>query len=206
MSKVMQVKGRAVPVLGDDIDTDRIIPARYLKEITFSKMGDYPFFDERFNADGSKKDHSFNNPKYQGAKILLANVNFGCGSSREHAPQSLMRWGNPQQPGIKAIVAESYAEIFAGNCVMLGIPALTASKEDVSKLQKAAQADPQAEFNVDLESMSVKGAGLEVKVSMLESRRKALLEGTWDSTGILISNADKVKATAAKLPYLSNFA
>jgi 3-isopropylmalate/(R)-2-methylmalate dehydratase small subunit len=196
MSKVLQIKGRAVPVVGDDIDTDRIIPARYLKEITFSKMGNYPFYDERFNPDGSKKDHPFNRPEYQGASILLGNVNFGCGSSREHAPQSLVRWG------IRVIVAESFAEIFAGNCVMLGTPALTASKEDVAKLQKLAKDEPQTEFVVDLENMTVKAGALVVAVKLPESRRKALVEGTWDSTALLLANADKVKATAQKLGYI----
>ena len=200
MSKVLNIKGRAVPLVGDDFDTDRIIPARYLKEITFTNMGKYPFYDERFDDKGGLRPHAFNEPRYHGASILFANVNFGCGSSREHAPQALVRWG------IKAIVAESLAEIFAGNCVMLGTPALTASKEEILKLQKAAHDDSKVEFSVDLESMTVKGAGLEVKVAMPESRRKALTEGTWDSTGILIGNAEKVKATATKLAYMQNFA
>ena len=136
MSKIIHITGRAVPVIGNDIDTDRIIPARYLKEITFSRMGQYPFYDERFTADGKMKDHPFNKPQYDGASILVANANFGCGSSREHAPQALGRWG------IKAIVAESFGEIFAGNCAMLGIPALAASKSDVAALQKLALEDP----------------------------------------------------------------
>lgn len=193
MSKVITVTGRAVPVVGDDIDTDRIIPARYLKEITFSRMGEYPFYDERFNKDGSKKDHPFNAPQYQGAKILLGNVNFGCGSSREHAPQSLVRWG------INAIVAESFAEIFAGNCVMLGTPAVVASKEDVAKLQKLAQDKPDTEFVVDVEKLEVRAGGLTVKVTMPMSRRNALLEGTWDSTALLIANAALVAETAKKV-------
>jgi len=205
MPKVTQVTGRAVPVYGDDIDTDRIIPARYLKEITFTKMGDYPFFDERFNADGTQKPHPFNEARFQGAKVLLGNVNFGCGSSREHAPQALMRWGNPAHPGIKAVVAESFAEIFAGNCVMLGIPAVTAAKADLAALQALAEKDPQAEFAVDLEAMEVRAGGLAVKVGLPDSRRKALMEGTWDSTGVLQSNAAKVSAIAAKLPYLNGF-
>ena len=205
MSKVTQVTGRAVPVYGDDIDTDRIIPARYLKEITFTKMGDYPFFDERFKADGTQKQHPFNEARFQGAKVLLGNVNFGCGSSREHAPQALMRWGNPAHPGIKAVVAESFAEIFAGNCVMLGIPAVTAAKADLAALQALAEKDPQAEFAVDLEAMEVRAGGLAVKVGLPDSRRKALMEGTWDSTGVLQSNAAKVSAIAAKLPYLNGF-
>ncbi|HXC64965.1 MAG TPA: 3-isopropylmalate dehydratase small subunit [bacterium] len=205
MPKVTQVTGCAVPVYGDDIDTDRIIPARYLKEITFTKMGDYPFFDERFKADGTQKPHPFNEARFQGAKVLLGNVNFGCGSSREHAPQALMRWGNPAHPGIKAVVAESFAEIFAGNCVMLGIPAVTAAKADLAALQALAEKDPQAEFAVDLEAMEVRAGGLAVKVGLPDSRRKALMEGTWDSTGVLQSNAAKVSAIAAKLPYLNGF-
>src|SRR5690606_36862702 len=135
MSKVETVRGKAVAVHGDDIDTDRIIPARFLKEITFSRMGEYPFFDERFDANGNKKVHPFNRPESQGAAVLIANSNFGCGSSREHAPQSLVRWG------IKAVVAESFAEIFAGNCIMLGTPVVTASKEDVAALQNLVDAN-----------------------------------------------------------------
>lgn len=215
MSKIIRVDGTAVPVIGDDIDTDRIIPARYLKEITFSKMGDYPFFDERFNKDGSQKKHSFNDPKFKDAKILFANVNFGCGSSREHAPQALMRWG------IEAIVAESFAEIFAGNCVMLGIPAVTTSKENMKHLQEIAERYPEADWTLDLINMTLQSVfvgGLisanqlqlvhfkvPIEMKMPDSRRKALLEGTWDSTGLLLDNAGKVAEKATKLAYMSNF-
>jgi len=197
MSKIITVQGRAVPVVGDDIDTDRIIPARYLKEITFSRMGEYPFFDERFNPDGSKKDHPFNKPEYQGAAVLIGNVNFGCGSSREHAPQSLVRWG------IRAVIAESFAEIFAGNCIMLGTPALIASKEDVTKLQKLATDKPGTVFTIDLNTMEVKADSLSVKVTMPPSRRNALVEGTWDSTALLLANAAKTKEKAGVLPHPS---
>ena len=195
MSKVVTIKGRAVPVVGDDIDTDRIIPARYLKEITFSRMGEYPFFDERFAKDGTKKDHAFNKPEFQGASVLLGNVNFGCGSSREHAPQALVRWG------VRAIVAESFAEIFAGNCVMLGTPAVVASKADVAALQALAASQPTTEFVVDLEKLEVRAGKLTVKVNMPPSRRNALVEGTWDSTALLLANADKVKVAAGRLPH-----
>ena len=197
MSKVITITGRAVPVVGDDIDTDRIIPARYLKEITFSRMGEYPFFDERFNKDGSQKDHAFNKPEFQGASVLLGNVNFGCGSSREHAPQALVRWG------VRAIVAESFAEIFAGNCVMLGTPAVVASKSDVAALQALAASQPATEFVVDLEKLEVRAGKLVVKVTMPPSRRNALVEGTWDSTALLLANADKVKTAAGRLPHPS---
>lgn len=197
MSKVTEVVGTGVPVVGDDIDTDRIIPARFLKEITFSKMGDYPFFDERFTPEGDKKDHSFNDPRYQGASILIANSNFGCGSSREHAPQSLVRWG------IRAVIAESYAEIFAGNCIMLGTPTFVASKEDVAKLQAWVQAHPDGQITADLKTMKVVAGELEIPVSMPESRRSALVEGIWDSTALLLANADKVKQVAKSLPYMA---
>ena len=194
MEKISTVAGRAIPVSGNDIDTDRIIPARFLKEITFSRMGEYPFFDERFDADGGQKDHPFNRSEHQGAGILLANANFGCGSSREHAPQSLVRWG------IKAIVAESFAEIFAGNCIMLGTPVVCALVSDIVALQQLAQEEPQTIFTLDLEAGTIKAAGLTIGVDMPPSRRKALLEGCWDSTSLLMANAQKVKQLAAHLP------
>ncbi|MGA2765680.1 MAG: 3-isopropylmalate dehydratase small subunit [Spirochaetia bacterium] len=195
MSKIIHITGRAVPVIGNDIDTDRIIPARYLKEITFSRMGQYPFYDERFTADGKMKDHPFNKLQYDGASILVANANFGCGSSREHAPQALGRWG------IKAIVAESFGEIFAGNCAMLGIPALAASKSDVAALQKLALEDPAAELTVDLEAMVVRAGSVAAAVTMPGPRRNSLIEGTWDSTALLLANAGLVAAAAARLPH-----
>jgi len=191
--KVIKVTGRAIPVIGDDIDNDRIIPARYLKEITFSKMGDYPFFDERFNSDGSNKKHVFNDDRFHGASILLTNVNFGCGSSREHAPQALHRWG------IKAIVAESFAEIFLGNCVMLGVPVVVASKSDVTKLQVIAIQDPNVEFSINLNDMTVTAGNLSVSVAMHPSIRKALVEGIWDSTSMMLENADQVENVSERL-------
>jgi len=191
--KVVKVTGRAIPVIGDDIDNDRIIPARYLKEISFSKMGKYPFFDERFNADGSRKDHVFNDDRFQEASILFTNVNFGCGSSREHAPQALHRWG------IKAIVAESFGEIFAGNCAMLGIPAVVASKSDVAKLQMITTQDPNVEFSINLNDMTVTAGNLSVSVAMHTSIRKTLVEGTWDSTSMMLENAGQVENVSERL-------
>src|SRR5512134_255490 len=128
--KITRVSGTAVPIRGNDIDTDRIIPARYLKEVTFARMGGYPFFDERFDASGKKKDHPLNDPEYQGASILFVNKNFGCGSSREHAPQALYRFG------IQAIVGESFAAIFAGNCTIMGLPTVTAGPNEVDLMMK----------------------------------------------------------------------
>jgi 3-isopropylmalate/(R)-2-methylmalate dehydratase small subunit len=198
-SRIIRLEGRAVPVLGDAIDTDRIIPARYLKEITFTNMGAYPFYDERYDADGKLKPHAFNEPRYQGASILFVNANFGCGSSREHAPQSLLRWG------IRAIVGESFAEIFAGNCVMLGIPALTAPRDVVAGLQAQAHRAPETVWNVDLEKMDIRTTGMAVPLTMPETRRNALIQGTWDSTALLLANAGKVKEAASRLPYIAGY-
>ncbi|MGI9256289.1 MAG: 3-isopropylmalate dehydratase small subunit [Salinispira sp.] len=189
-----RIGGKAIPVRGNDIDTDRIIPARFLKEITFGRMGEYPFYDERFDSAGNMKDHPFNREDYQGASILLANANFGCGSSREHAPQSLIRWG------IKAVVAESFAEIFAGNCTMLGTPTVCASAADAEVLQKIAEEKPETVFTLDLESGVLHAGELRVSISMPESRKRAFLEGTWDSTSLLMAHAEEVRELAAWLP------
>jgi 3-isopropylmalate/(R)-2-methylmalate dehydratase small subunit len=199
-SKINRVQGRAVPVIGDAIDTDRIIPARYLKEITFTNMGNYPFFDERFDSEGRQKPHPFNEQRYQGANLLFVNGNFGCGSSREHAPQSLTRWG------IKGIVGESFAEIFAGNCVMLGIPAVVTSPENIVQLQKLAADRADIEWTLDISAMTISGGGFSCPVTMPEPRRNALVNGTWDSTALLLANAAKVRETAQRLPYTQNFA
>ena len=192
---IRQVRGRAVAVRGNDIDTDRIIPARYLKALSFSELGRYPFYDERFDAGGEKREHPFNRDRARGAKILFVNSNFGCGSSREHAPRALERWG------IAALVGVSYGEIFAGNCEMLGMPAACAGADEVSELQAAADADSTAEFCVDLERMEVRGGNLRVPIEMPENRRRALLEGHWDSTGVLVANAEQVKKVYERLPY-----
>ncbi len=195
--KIREVGGRAVPVPGDDIDTDRIFPARYLKEISFARLGDYPFFDERFQPDGTPKAHPFGDARFKGAAILLANANFGCGSSREHAPQALMRWG------IKAIVAESYGEIFAGNCAMLGMPAVVANREDAARLQALARQQPGTAFTLDLAAMTVIAGGLSVSVSMPAAHRSTLLQGTWDTTAMLLANAGRARQVAARLDAMS---
>ncbi|MGH7771465.1 MAG: 3-isopropylmalate dehydratase small subunit [Candidatus Binatia bacterium] len=200
VSKITQIKGSAIPMRGNDIDTDRIIPARYLKEITFSRMGEFPFYDERFDAAGKPKPHPFNDPRYKGASILFVNKNFGCGSSREHAPQALFRFG------IQAIVGESFAAIFAGNCVMMGIPTVTVSSTEMDELLKTVESNPQITFTLDLESKTL-FYDMErfVSVDIPESSRKALLDGSWDSTSMLRANLDKVKRVAAKLPYMTGF-
>ena len=196
---VRRITGTALAVHGNDIDTDRIIPARYLKALTFSELGRYPFHDERFDADGRPREHPFNREACRGAAILLVNSNFGCGSSREHAPQALRRWG------IRALVGVSFAEIFAGNCEMLGMPAACAPADEVAKLQAAADADPRAGFRVDLDRMEIRGAGLGVSLEMPGNRRRALLEGHWDSTGVLVANAGKVREVCERLPYVRGY-
>ncbi|HEY3303402.1 MAG TPA: 3-isopropylmalate dehydratase small subunit [Candidatus Binatia bacterium] len=199
-SKIIRVASRAVPVRGNDIDTDRIVPARYLKEATFARMGEYPFFDERFDAAGKPKPHPFNDDRFKGASILLVNKNFGCGSSREHAPQALHRFG------IHAIVGESFAAIFAGNCVMLGIPAVTVGEREIEELMGLTESDPQARFTLDIEKKTLSYAGgKSLPVAIPETSRQALLEGSWDSTAMLRFNLSKVKAVAAKLPYMTGF-
>jgi 3-isopropylmalate/(R)-2-methylmalate dehydratase small subunit len=197
--KITQVSGTAVPIRGNDIDTDRIIPARYLKEPTFTRMGDYPFFDERFHASGQKKDHPFNDPKYKGATILLVNKNFGCGSSREHAPQALYRFG------IKAIVGESFAAIFAGNCVIMGMPIVTVPQAAIVELQETAESQPHTIYNIDLETKTLSWRERRLACEIPETHRQGLVQGTWDSTAMLIANMDKVRKMANGLPYIKGF-
>jgi 3-isopropylmalate/(R)-2-methylmalate dehydratase small subunit len=197
--KITQVSGTAVPIHGNDIDTDRIIPARYLKEVTFARMGEYPFFDERFDAARKKKDHPFNDPEYSGASILFVNKNFGCGSSREHAPQAIYRFG------IKAIVGESFAAIFAGNCTMMGLPAVTVGAKEIAELMRIVEENPRTEYLVDLENKTISYGNQKIAIDLPDTYRTALTKGYWDSTGLLRANLEEVKRTAAKLPYINNF-
>ena len=154
MEKILKRKGKALPIVGNDIDTDRIIPARYMKSVTFSGLGAFAFYDERFDHDKEPRIHPMNAEKHHGASILVVNKNFGCGSSREHAPQALRDYG------IRAIIGESFAEIFAGNCTALGIPAVTATEADISALQKQISAGPETEVEIDLDSMKVTAGGV----------------------------------------------
>jgi 3-isopropylmalate/(R)-2-methylmalate dehydratase small subunit len=195
MSKIKEISGRAIAVEGNDIDTDRIIPARFLRCVTFEGLGEHAFEDDRIQSNGI---HPFDRPQYQGASILLVNNNFGCGSSREHAPQALSKWG------IKAIVGQSFAEIFLGNCVAIGVPCLIAAPEDMQQLQTLIKENPEANVIVDLENLSVKSDDLSVSVRMNEGSKQMFLQGTWDNCGQLVSNAEKIKkTTATKLPYLN---
>ena len=197
--KIKSVSGRGLPLPGNDIDTDRVIPAKFMKCVTFDELGQYAFYDARFNEDGSKKDHPFNEEKYKGASILIVNRNFGCGSSREHAPQSLKRYG------IRAIVGESFAEIFADNCASIGLPVVTAEAADVANLMAFVKDDPACEIRVDLEKLEAAYGDFSISVQQPEQTRKALTQGTWDSTAELLAVADKIKEVAAHLPYQTHF-
>jgi 3-isopropylmalate/(R)-2-methylmalate dehydratase small subunit len=197
--EIRQISGTGVAIRGNDIDTDRIIPARYLKEPTFTRMGEYPFFDERYDAAGNLKPHPFNDPKYKGASILLVHKNFGCGSSREHAPQALYRYG------IHAIVGESFAAIFAGNCTMMGVPTVTVSHLDVESMMKTVEEQPQTRFTVDLDKKIITFGERRVTIDVPDTYRSALTSGSWDSTGLLRANLPQVERTASKLPYMNSF-
>ncbi len=195
MQTITQITGSGIPLLLDDIDTDRIIPARYLRCVTFDGIGEHAFEDDR----QQDPNHPFNNEQFQNGKVLVAGRNFGCGSSREHAPQSLMRWG------VQAIIAESFAEIFFGNCTSLGIPAVCASREDLKKLSAVVEADPTLEVTVDLEGLTVSFGGESISITMPEGARSALTTGQWDFLAQLLDAEASIKQTASKLPYLNAF-
>ena len=196
MKRIEQVAGTGLPLLLDDIDTDRIIPARFLRCVSFDGIGEHAFEDD------CQQDptHPFRNPTYRAAAVLVAGRNFGCGSSREHAPQSLMRWG------IQAIVAESYAEIFFGNCTSLGIPAVCAARADLEQMAAAIQADPKAAVKVDLLAKTVTVGTKTYSVTMPKSAHESLTTGQWDFLGQLLDAQPAIRETAAKLPYLKSFA
>ncbi len=197
LAKITSVTGPAVYVPGNDIDTDRIIPARFMKCIVFDGLGEFLFYDVRKNADGTDKPHPLNEPRFKAATILLSGANFGCGSSREHAPQAIQKYG------FKAVIAENFAEIFFGNCTTLGIPCATASREDIAKIAAAVEKNPATEVTIDVEKQEIRFAGQTVKAEVRASARDALVNGRWDSIGELIDGLPAVKTTAAKLPYLA---
>jgi 3-isopropylmalate/(R)-2-methylmalate dehydratase small subunit len=197
--QIQVVEGRALPMRGEDIDTDRIMPARFLKSITFEGLEQHVFEDDRLEAKRSGHVHSFDEPTYQGASILLANRNFGSGSSREHAPQGLNRWG------IRAVIAESFAEIFFGNSLMIGLACVTASAKDIEALMSLVERDPKATLRVDLQAGTCQAAGLDVAVSIPDHVRDTLMTGAWDTTGLLLDRYEEVNAVSARLPYLTGF-
>jgi 3-isopropylmalate/(R)-2-methylmalate dehydratase small subunit len=197
LAKITSVSGRAVYVPGNDIDTDRIIPARFMKCVTFDGLGEFLFYDVRKNADGSDKAHPLNEARFKGATILLSGLNFGCGSSREHAPQAIQKYG------FRAVVAEGFAEIFFGNCTTLGIPCMVAKREDIARIAEAVNANPQVEVTLDLAAREIRFGNQVVKATIRETDRDALVNGRWDAIGELLDGRAAIQATAAKLPYLA---
>ena len=197
LEKITQVSGRGVYVPGNDIDTDRIIPARFMKCIVFDGLGEFLFYDVRHTPEGKPTGHPIDNPAHKGAKILFSGANFGCGSSREHAPQAI------HKAGFRAVVAENFAEIFFGNSTTLGIPCLNATREDIAKVAAAIEADPAMEIVADIAALEVRFGGEKIKVTQRESARDALVNGRWDAIGELLDGKAAVQLTAAKLPYLA---
>ena len=187
--------GRAIPLPGNDIDTDRIIPARYLKSVTFEGLGEHVFGDER----RQNPEHPFNQGAYQGAAILVAGQNFGCGSSREHAPQALRHWG------IRGVVGGSFGEIFFGNCTALGIPCVTAAPDDLAWLGRTVALRPEEALTLDLDRFEVSCAGRTIRVGIPDGARSQLLTGSWDATGVLLEAGDAIERTARAMPYIAGY-
>ncbi|GAB4178316.1 MAG: 3-isopropylmalate dehydratase small subunit [Terrimicrobiaceae bacterium] len=195
LDKITQVTGRAVRVPGDDIDTDRIIPARFMKCVTFDGLGEFAFYDERRGPDGTEKPHPLNDPRFLGSSILLSGSNFGCGSSREHAPQALYRFG------FRAVVAESFAEIFFGNSITLGMPCVTMSRQDIDAVAALTEADPSALVTIDLIEGKLSVADMDFPTWLPDHAREALITGRWDAIADLLEGIDAVQSVANRLPY-----
>lgn len=195
LEKICKVEGKGVYVPGNDIDTDRIIPARFMVCVTFEGLGKYAFYDERKNADGSDKKHPLTDPKKKDATILVSGANFGCGSSREHAPQALLHYG------FKAVIAESFAEIFFGNSTTLGIPCVCATSSDIAEIGRRVDAKPDAKISIDLTDMEISCDGFVCPCTLPENARAALIGGTWDPISDLLEDEKKIADVAARLPY-----
>jgi len=193
VERIREIRGSALPLRGDDTDTDRIIPARFLKAITFEGLQDHLFEDDRAQAP----DHPVSNPAYASARVMLVQSNFGCGSSREHAPQAIYR------RGIRAVVGQSFSEIFFGNSVALGMPCPTVSRESADALIALVEQNPAAELIVDLGSMTLMADGRTFDLALPAAARESFLDGSWDATGLLLENYDEVRAVAARLPYVA---
>lgn len=197
MQAIRRISGKGVVVRGNNIDTDRIIPARFMKCITFDGLGTFAFYDERFDGSDKKKNHPFDDSRWAGNSVLITNSNFGCGSSREHAPQALKDYG------IRIIIGESFAEIFAENCSSLGIPALRLKAVEIATLQTLIESNPDTVVSINLEKKTVSAGGLNWGSSMPETHRRTLLDGTWDSMAVLAAAAEEIAMVASRLPYIT---
>jgi len=197
LEKITSVVGPAVYVPGNDIDTDRIIPARFMKCVTFDGLGEFLFYDVRKDADGNDRKHPLNDERFKQAKILFTGANFGCGSSREHAPQAIQKYG------FRGIVAENFAEIFLGNCTTLGIPCAVASRADIAKVVAAVAADSTTAVTIDVEAQVVRFGDQSIPAEIRGSDRDALLNGRWDAIAELHEGVPQVKTIAAGLPYMA---
>ena len=195
LPKISQVAGRAIPVLGDDIDTDRIIPARFMKCLTFDGLGEYLFYDTRFDGDGAEKPHNLNLPCFRDASIMVSGNNFGCGSSREHAPQSLYR------AGFRAIIAGNFAEIFFGNATSLGMPCVSTARENLDKLSSEIEADPSLQVIVDVKNLQIRYGTEVLPCEITSGARESLLNGTWDPLEELLTATQGIEKIARNLPY-----
>lgn len=198
-NRIDRIEGRAVPLRGDNIDTDRIVPARFLRAVTFEGLDHHLFEDDRKALEAAGAVHPFSNPAYRGAAILLAGANFGCGSSREHAPQGLLRWG------IRASVGESFSEIFCGNAATLGMPCFTAPREEIDALMRLVEDAPATILTVSVGDLTLRAGDRVVPVSLPPAIRESLLSGLWDATGLLVERYEDVEAVAARLPYIGGF-
>ena len=196
IERITTISGTALPLHGDNIDTDRIIPARFLRSVSFEGLEQHLFVDDREQAGGS---HPFSNSAYASASLLFVEANFGCGSSREHAPQAIRR------RGIRAVIGVSFSEIFFGNSVALGMPCASVSADGARRLIEAAEASPSQAFTLDLDRMTVTGGGLAVPVTLPAAARESFVEGTWDATGLLLDRFEDVEAVAARLPYVNGW-
>ena len=194
-SAISHVEGRAMPLRGDDIDTDRIMPARFLVSVSFEGLERHLFEDDR----AANPNHAFNDPRYRGASILVVNGNFGCGSSREHAPQGLAR------AGIRAVIGESFSEIFQGNAAMLGVPCFSAPHADIDRLQTAVEQTPDVAIAADVASGVVSAGPLTIRAALPPALRDGFLSGQWNPTAMLLDRFDEVRAVAARLPYIRGF-
>ena len=200
IEKISTVQGRALPLPGENIDTDRIIPARFLKSISFEGLEKGLFVDDRAQvAAQGGAPHPFDDPRFTGATILVVNANFGCGSSREHAPQAIRRHG------MRAVIGESFSEIFYGNSVALGLPCVVATHDAIDTLMQMIARDPSLDVTIDLSALQVTAGSHRFPITLPSAARDAFLEGTWDATALLLDRFEEVETVARRLPYVSGF-